>query len=1603
MKRFWNIVLCVLSVVPLIAQEDYYFTLLDHWNWKGPNTYVPTNLKKCAVSLCAAEDVDFTFSTPVNNGQTTIHVNQGNNSVVMIDDVDAAILNGVSIHSSGASSININIIGTTSAAETAVLPKRLLGTKYMVQGAPGLLVDNLPVYSQFTVVGIENGSSIRVKPRVAMTCVTTGVTVPAGQVSNFQINEKQVLLFQPVNYEDEISGTVVESDRKIAVFQGNNITRIPVTANWSDFVYEQARPISSWGKEFVIPKASGLMTCDWKIIAGEDNTEVYIYANGSKVKHGVKNAGEWFTKTIYSASSDLQVDHIVTSKPVCCYLYMTGSSSNNSKGDPEMIEIVPVDKMATEARWGKAQTNDNTPHTISLLVTAPQADETKVQYNSQPLSSYATQSGVQRAVIDGFVVYQIPFATANGVLLSAGEGFSAHIIHYAKTAEGTGYNVSLPEEMPEPTELCMDGILLFREDFGGNDPDDPIVGNQRVPGMDYSRYTQRTNADHVTGQPGLFWLIKSGYYHADTTGGRDPMANHSNWYLQDDHTYPNDKTRGYLLEVDGLGGRAPFYSTVVHDLCPATRLTFSAYVANVNKASNYIDGVHARIYPRLRFELENANDGTLLASHSTGDIPYDSTLTVNTDFFYSSKWYLHGLTFTVPGGVDSIRLTIYNDVESNGAGNDFALDDIEIHLCLPPVSIAGDAEVCENSTTTLTADFTNDGTLAEPLEYKWWHSEDSLTWAELSNTSASFTLASVQKADSGWYKVAVAGAGNIENINCRALSEPFRLTVKDCEPPVPELCMDGILLFREDFGGNNPTDPRVSTMPVQGMTYEQATTDVWDPANLSVRAGKYIVTKSGYCNGDTAQTNAPNNRRSQWFIQDDHTYPNDYTRGYFMEVDGKGDNAVFYTTTIDGLCAGIELTFLAYVANLQLPWYYENQTRTYPRLKFSLLNPVTNELLRTYDTGDIPYDSLYMGLQDWNHSSKWHPIGMNFVVPENINAVTLEIANNAIGNNGNDFAIDDIEIRLCMTPDTITSDTLVCDTISQIEWRNKTFAITDTLHDTLRSSCGFDSIYYFIRVETEHCEPPCPEMHYATRDTTVCDTLMPFTWHGLLFNEPGSQTIILKDEQGCDSIEIDYTLSTFHCEDFCLEGELLFREDFGGNDAGDSEISCAHVSGIANLYTNACQEVRKHPEYGMSTMNYVLTKKGQGNRQWHVQDDHTYPNDYTRGYFLEVDGYGGTIYKTTVNNLYEGMELTFSAYIANLHDSCVIANMRKNYGYTYPRFKFILKDAESNAELATYTTGNILPDITTPCVLAKSALWQLKGMKYVVPEGVSSIQMLINNDVASYDGNDFGIDDIEIRLCYMPAKKIVQDTIICDTIDNIVWRNKIYPLKNELRDTVYDSSGADSIYYILNVTMEHCCPEIKEKTITIGTLCDTLLPYTLYFRDTVLTFKMAGDILLEIQHPQWDCIDSIYILHLDTMHCERLYPIIVNKYNWQLLCHNVRVRELFPELTVNGYQWYKDGMAIPNATEDDYSEQNELQGAFQLRLLMNNDRYVWSEILTIQSSQTLAPSRIRIYNHNGYLFYQSEKETTIPSLPRGLYIIQIEQNGEQRIEKKLIP
>ena len=1178
--------------------------------------------------------------------------------------------------------------------------------------------------------------------------------------------------------------------------------------------------------------------------------------------------------------------------------------------------------------------------------------------------------------------------------------------------------------MAQEEELCIDGTLLFREDFGGNDPSDPAVSMMNVPGMS-SQYYNSGNS------------LGSGHY----TVRKEGWANGIQWHRQDDHTYPDDKTRGYLLEVDGIGGAEPFYSTTIDGLCAGSKLTFSAYVANVHYAGqiNWLINNRGYVYPRMKFVLKDPTTGSVLAEKPTGDIQPDwrygtpDTWKYARDNVLSAEWQLIGMNFVVPEGVESIQMFIYNDVARNGSGNDFALDDIEIHLCAPPVTIEGEAEVCTNSATTLTANFTNDGTFAEPLEYKWWHSTDSVTWTEMSDFNGGIlTFSTIQKADSGWYKVAVSGDGNIDNINCRAVSDPFRLKVNECEPPVPptpELCLDGILLFREDFGGNDPNDPRVGTTPVSGMSYTQLTSDRFGVMG----AGKYLVTKSGYCNGDTSVNNLPQNRRSQWHLQDDHTYPNDRTRGYLLEIDGRADNAAFYKTTIEHLCEGIELTFSAYVANVMTWGQYMGRPGmyAYPRLKFVLTNPTNNSELATYDTGDIPFDSAFINdFNCWQESSKWQLVGMNFTVPVGVDAIQLCIYNYVDDAIGNDFALDDIEIHLCAPPVTIEGETEVCENTAT----------------TLTVNFTNDGTF---------AEPLAYKWWHST-DSVTWTEIADFNGENLLIDavqkaDSGWYKVAVSgagniESVNCRAMSEPFRLRVNECEppeppveELCMDGILLFREDFGGNDPSAPRVSTNPVPGMS--YTQATNDVF----HSMGSGKYIVTKSGYCNgdttgwslpgadqstyrSQWYIQDDHTYPNDYSRGYFMEIDGSGGNqqFYQTEISGLCEGIELTFSAYVANVFTWFQYDWYTRNRGPVIaPCLKFVLTNPQTGETLVEKNTQQIpfAEDLAAKTDWQYSSPWYLVGMNFIVPTGIPAIRLTIYNNVTNGNGNDFALDDIEIRLCMTPDT-IRTDTTVCDTLQQIAWRGKAFAIADTLRDTLPSPCGFDSIYYELHVATEHCekpeppeppeppvppCPEVL--TVTADTtVCDTLMPFT--WRG--MTFEEEGEKRWMEKSPR-DCDSIEHIYTLSTIHCEKpeppeppdpplppdppqpadtLFEIIVNKYNWQLLCNNVALRGYFPGLTATAFQWYKNEQAIPGATGDDYAERNELRGVFQLNVHLNDGRSIWSNIIEIEGPED-APTRVQIYNSQGMPVSEGQ-------MTRGVYLYRYEKGEERWTEKKIV-
>lgn len=210
-------------------------------------------------------------------------------------------------------------------------------------------------------------------------------------------------------------------------------------------------------------------------------------------------------------------------------------------------------------------------------------------------------------------------------------------------------------------------------------------------------------------------------------------------------------------------------------------------------------------------------------------------------------------------------------------------------------------------------------------------------------------------------------------------------------------------IFYEDFGGNDVNDPQVSWTPVSSIadTYTQ----VFSNTYLSMVSGGYLVAKRGYHNGPPTF--------SQWFLMGDHTHYGDTTRGYFLEVDGRGNGAQLYEVVIQNPVVGAEMTFSAYVANVVYWKTRDGLSYIEPVLEFRMKDQHGNVLAKA-SSGPIPLDTTKTTFQT---EGTWHKVGMQFTVPEGVTKCVLQILDNARSGWGNDFALDDIMLLQCASPE----------------------------------------------------------------------------------------------------------------------------------------------------------------------------------------------------------------------------------------------------------------------------------------------------------------------------------------------------------------------------------------------------------------------------------------------------------------------------------------------------------------------------------------------------------------------------------------------------------
>lgn len=200
-------------------------------------------------------------------------------------------------------------------------------------------------------------------------------------------------------------------------------------------------------------------------------------------------------------------------------------------------------------------------------------------------------------------------------------------------------------------------------------------------------------------------------------------------------------------------------------------------------------------------------------------------------------------------------------------------------------------------------------------------------------------------------------------------------------PPTPSL------LLSEDFGSGNGTIPSPNTV---GYFYEAQTTG----ANPDMRPGDTNTRINDYEYGVTNRIAAP---FGPWISPNDHTNPSD-PNGRFLviNVGTPSPGQIIYSKPINDVIPSRPLSISLQIFNLLI----STNGQLDPDLTIEIREPGTGTVVQSIRTGDIAKNT---GPDDWVEFTADLNPGIN-------TSLDFVIRTQKVGNSGNDFALDDIEI-----------------------------------------------------------------------------------------------------------------------------------------------------------------------------------------------------------------------------------------------------------------------------------------------------------------------------------------------------------------------------------------------------------------------------------------------------------------------------------------------------------------------------------------------------------------------------------------------------------------
>ncbi len=177
------------------------------------------------------------------------------------------------------SDVPIRVYGLNHRYQTTdtyrALPLEELGRHYRAIGFERLHDD---LISQLAVVATQDSTRVRITPSAR-----TQADRAPGRTFEVELHRGeayQVIAKFVRQTPSDLTGTLIESDRPVAVFSGHNCAYVPDRDTKScNTLVEELHPVRSWGTTFVVPPLHSKARFLFRVIAGEDATEIRLDGN----------------------------------------------------------------------------------------------------------------------------------------------------------------------------------------------------------------------------------------------------------------------------------------------------------------------------------------------------------------------------------------------------------------------------------------------------------------------------------------------------------------------------------------------------------------------------------------------------------------------------------------------------------------------------------------------------------------------------------------------------------------------------------------------------------------------------------------------------------------------------------------------------------------------------------------------------------------------------------------------------------------------------------------------------------------------------------------------------------------------------------------------------------------------------------------------------------------------------------------------------------------------------------------------------------------------------------------------------------------------------